>query len=208
MDHAKVVYGDGPVKAIPEVALLQKEVKFEKASKIGKSYNFPVILSAEAGVTYLAAGAGVSTLNDAIAATLKESIVDANQIIVRGQMDYEAAAKAVGSKEAFQSATELLVMNLQETGAKRVEIGMLHGRSATGLGTADSSVNASATSTVVTMLAAGWAPGVWSGMEGAQFNFYKASDNSLISSGALLIKSPASSFESKSLLIKLVSYLP
>lgn len=184
MDNAKVVYGDGPVKAIPEVALLQKEIKFEKASKIGKSYNFPVILSAEAGVTYLAAGAGVSTLNDAIAATLKECIVDANQIIVRGQMDYEAAAKAVGSKEAFQSATELLVMNLQETGAKRVEIGMLHGRSATGLGTADSSVNASATSTVVTMLAAGWAPGVWSGMEGATFNFYKVSDDSLISSGA------------------------
>lgn len=88
----KVVYGDGPIKVIPEVALLQKEIKFEKANKIGKSYNFPVILSAEAGVTYLAAGAGVTTLNSAIAATLKEATVDANQIIVRGQMDYEAAA--------------------------------------------------------------------------------------------------------------------
>ena len=51
----KVIYGEGPVKAVPEVAILQKEVKFEKSSKIGKSYNFPVILSSEAGVTYLAA---------------------------------------------------------------------------------------------------------------------------------------------------------
>ena len=93
-----------------------------------------MILSAEAGVTYLAAGAGVSTLNDAIAATLKECSVDANQIIVRGQMDYEAAAKAVTSKEAFQSATELLVINLQETAAKRLEIAMIYGRSSTGLG--------------------------------------------------------------------------
>ena len=30
----KVIYGEGPVKAVPEVAILQKEVKFEKSSKI------------------------------------------------------------------------------------------------------------------------------------------------------------------------------
>lgn len=180
----KIVYADGPVHVVPEVSILQKKVKFESADKIGKSYNFPVILSNEAGVTYLAAGAGVSTLNDSVAAVLKEATVDANQIIVRGQMDYEAAAKAEKSKEAFKSATELLVMNLQETASKRVEIAMLYGRSATGLGTADSSVNASATTTTVTMLAAGWAPGIWSGLENASVNFYKVSDNSLISSAA------------------------
>ena len=88
----KVVYGDGPVNVIPECSILQKKVKFETADKIGKAYNFPVILSNEAGVTYLAAGAGVQTLNDSIAAVMKEVSVDANQIICRGQMDYEAAA--------------------------------------------------------------------------------------------------------------------
>jgi len=178
----KIVYGEGPINAIPEIAILQKDIKFEKAQKIGKSYNFPVILSSEAGVTYLAAGAGVTTLNDAIAAQLKEASVDANQIIIRGQMDYEAAAKATTSKDSFKSATELLVMNLQETGSQRLEIAMLYGQSATGLGTADSSVNASATTTTVTMLTAGWAPGIWSGKENALVNFYKVSDDSLVSS--------------------------
>lgn len=182
MELTKVIYGEGPVKAVPEVAILQKEVKFEKSSKIGKSYNFPVILSSEAGVTYLAAGAGVTTLNDAIAAQLKEASVDANQIIIRGQMDYEAAAKAVTSKESFKSATELLVMNLQETGSRRLEIAMLYGQSSTGLGTADSSTNSSSTKTVVTMLTAGWAPGIWAGAENATINFYKVSDDSLVSS--------------------------
>ena len=182
MDNAKVIYGEGPVKAVPEVAILQKEVKFEKSSKIGKSYNFPVILSSEAGVTYLAAGAGVQTLNDAIAAQLKEASVDANQIIIRGQMDYEAAAKAVTSKESFKSATELLVMNLQETGSRRLEIAMLYGQSSTGLGVADTSVNSSATKTVCTLTAASWAPGIWAGAENATVNFYKTSDDSLISS--------------------------
>lgn len=180
----KVVYGEGPINAIPEVSILQSKIKFEKAQKIGKSYNFPVILTNEAGVTYLAAGAGVTTLNDSIAAQLKEASVDANQIIIRGQMDYEAAAKATGSKEAFKSATELLVMNLQETGSQRLEMAFLYGQSATGLGTADSSANASSTSTVITMLASGWAPGIWSGKENALLNVYKVSDDSLISSGA------------------------
>ncbi len=180
----QVVYGKGPINAIPEVAILQGKIKFKETEKIGKSYNFPVILSSEAGVTYLAAGAGVSTLNDSIAAQLKEASVDANQIIIRGQMDYEAAAKASSGKVAFKNATELLVENLMETGAKRLEIAFLYGQSATGLGTADSSVNASATTSTITMLASGWAPGIWAGLENALVNFYKVSDNTLISSAA------------------------
>ena len=178
----KVVYGSGPVNVIPEVAIVQKKVKFQQAERIGKSYNFPVILTNEAGVTYLAAGAGVSTLNDAIAATLKEASVDANQIVIRGQMDYEAAAKAVASKEAFKNASELLVENLMETGAKRLEIAFLYGRSTTGIGTADSSANVNSTTTNVTMLAAGWAPGIWAGIEGAKVNFYRTDTDALVSS--------------------------
>lgn len=179
----KIVYGEGPVNAVPEVSIIQKEVKFQKADKIGKSYNFPVILSQEAGVTYLAANAGVSTLNDSIAAQLKEASVDANQIIVRGQMDYEAAAKAVTSKEAFQNASELLVENLMETASKRLEMAFLYGRSATGIGVGDSSTNQSATRTRVLMLASAWAPGIWSGVENAQINFYRSDTNALVSSG-------------------------
>lgn len=180
----KIVYGEGPVNAVPEVAILQKEIKFQQSEKIGKSYNFPVILSQEAGVTYLAAGAGISTLNDSIAAQLKEASVDANQIIVRGQMDYEAAAKAVSSKAAFKNASELLIENLMETAAKRLEMAFLYGKSATGLGTADSSVNINTTSTTVLMLLATWAPGIWSGVENAVVQFYKVSDNTLVSSAA------------------------
>lgn len=175
----KVVYPDGgPVKAIPEISILQDKVPFMQSERIGKSYNFPVILSAEAGVTYLAAGAGVQTLNDSIAAQLKEASVDANQIIVRGQMDYEAAAKAVGSKASFQSASELLVQNLMETGSKRLEISFLYGRSATGLGRVSSSSNTNTTKTVLTFTALTWAPGIWAGVENAIVNAWKVSDDS------------------------------
>lgn len=180
----KVVFGEGPINAIPEVAILQSKVKFQETERIGKSYNFPVILSCEAGVTYLQAGAGVSTLNDSIAAQLKEASVDANQIIIRGQMDYEAAAKATAGKAAFKSATQLLVENLMETGSKRLEMAFLYGQSPTGLGTTSASTNTNATKTVVTLSAASWAPAVWAGQENAQINFYKVSDDTLVSSSA------------------------
>lgn len=180
----RIVYGSMET-VLPEVSIIQKKVPFKKAEKIGKSYNFPVVLSNEAGVTYLAAGAGVQTLNDSIAAVLKEATIDANQIIIRGQMDYEAAAKAAaGGAAAFKNASELLVENLMETASKRAEMAFLYGQSATGLGTADSSSNVSGTITNVTMLAAGWAPGIWAGAEGAVVQFYKVSDDTLISSSS------------------------
>ena len=175
--YFKSVYGDGPVNAVPENSWLQKKVPFKKTNKIGKSYQFPVILTQEAGVTYIAAGAGSTSLVDSVAAVMQEAVVDANQIIVRGQMTYEAAAKAMESKEAFGNATELLVQNLMETASKRNEIAMIYGQSATGLGTIDTSTNTNTTTTVCTMLAAGWAPGIWAGLEGASLSAWKVSDN-------------------------------
>lgn len=174
----KVVFGDGPVDAIPEVSILQSMIPFKETERIGKSYNFPVILTSEAGVTYIAAGGGSTTLVDSVAATLKEVSVDANQIIVRGQMDYEAAAKAQGSKVAFKGASELLVENLMETASTRLEIAFLYGQSATGLGSASASTNTNTTTTVVTLTALTWAPGVWSGKEGASLAAWKVSDDS------------------------------
>lgn len=179
----KVVYGDGPINAIPEVAIIQDKVPFQASDRIGKTYNFPVILSSEAGVTYLVAGAGVQTLNAAVAAQLKEAQVDANQIIIRGQMDYEAAAKAMSSKAAFKNASEQLVENLMETGSRRLEVAFLYGQSATGLGVVSSSANASTTSTVLQISDAQWAPGIWAGLENATIQAWKVSDNTLVSSG-------------------------
>lgn len=178
----KSVYGEGPINLVPEVAYLQKRVQFKEADRIGKSYEFPVVLSQEQGVTYIAAGGGSTTLESSVAATLKNAEVDAQQIIVRGQMDYEAAAKAQNSKSAFKNSSELLVENLMDTAGKRLEIAFLHGRSATGLGQCDSSTNSSATVTVLQVNDATWAPGVWSGLEGAKINAYNVSDNSLVSS--------------------------
>lgn len=182
----KAVYGDSVVNLQPESAILSKMVKFKESERIGKSYQVPVILSSEHGCTYLAAGDGVTTLNDSIAAVLKNAEVQGAQIVLRGQIDYEAASKAASSKQAFKNSTELMVENLVESAARRLEAMFLYGGS--GIGVADTSVNSTATKTVITMTTASFAAGLWAGMEGAQLDLYNGGSK-LNTTQALVIDS-------------------
>lgn len=177
----KEVYGDSHINAVPENLYFVKNIDFRESEKIGEKFRVPVILSREHGVTYLAAGDGVVTLNDSVAAVSKRAEVNGAQLILRGQMDYEAAAKASGSKRSFMSGTELLVQNLIESASTRLEAMFLYG--GRGLGVADTSTNSSTTKTVVQLTTASWAVGIWAGMENARIQFYNTSGGSLISSG-------------------------
>jgi hypothetical protein len=161
----KTVYGDKHIDAVPENLFLVKNIDFREAERIGRKFSVPVILSREHGVTYLASGDGVQTLNDSIAAVSKNVEVDGSQIILRGQIDYEAAAKASSSKAAFMNTTELLVQNLLESASNRLEIMFMYG--GTGLATVSSLA-----SQVITITAASWAVGIWAGMEGAVIDVY------------------------------------
>jgi hypothetical protein len=61
---------------------------------------------------------------------------------------------------------------------------MLYGQSATGIGFTGSSSNIDANNTKVTLATAGWAPGVWAGMENVLVEFFKNSDGSKVGGGA------------------------
>lgn len=175
----KAVYGESYVNLVPDNAILTKMVKFKEAERIGKSYQVPVLLAQEQGVTYLAAGDGVQTLNDSVAGVMKNCEVDGAQIILRGQIDYEAAAKASSSKVAFKNGTELLIENLIESGAKRLELAMLYGRS--GIGTVSSLA-----SQVITIQTSAFAAGIWSGLEGAVIDVYQGSSGTIRQAGLVI----------------------
>jgi len=178
----KSVYGDSYKSLMPETAKLLKMLPFKQANKIGKKFEFPVMLSREHGVTYLASGDGVTTLNDHISSVMKNVEVDGSQMIARAAIDYEAAAKAQSGKDSFINATELLVENLLESISYRQEISFLYGQS--GIGVADSSVNTDSTHTVITLTVASFAAGIWAGSEGAKLNFYNVGGSTLVSSGS------------------------
>ena len=162
----KEVYPEGIRDLIPNGTKVQKLIKFVPATKeLGKQYNQPVTLAYPNGFTFLAAGAGVTTLKDANTGTMKNAALDGSQIILREQMDYEAAAKSARGRNSFMDGTKLMFKNMQMSMRKRVEVELLYG------GGGDAGVGlgqvASISSNTLTFTAASWAPGIWSGLEGS-----------------------------------------
>lgn len=179
----KEVYGSRILSLIPETAKLTKAISFSEADKIGKQYNQPVSLTYEHGYTYAAPAAGAFSLRDSISMQMQNALVDGYQGVLRAQMDYETAAKAVSDgAKSFAKATRIQVENMMESATKRLELDMLYGQ--VGIGVVDSSANTNTTTTVLQLTTASWATGIWSGMENCPLQFWKQSDNTLVSSGA------------------------
>jgi len=182
----KEAYGDEVMDLVPEVAKIIKLVPFVQRDKeTGNLYHQPVIVAQEQGVTYASPSSGAFALNDSVAMTMQDAQIQGSQMLLRSALSYDAAARASNSKKAFVKATELIVENMMESLTKRLEIAVLYG--AAGLGKSSSIAQYSGnsnptTESLVTLSAASWAVGIWSGMEGAKVNFYNGS--SLVSSGA------------------------
>lgn len=84
-------------------------------------------------------------------------------MLIRSSMSYEAAARASNDKKAFVKATSLMVKNMVNSMAKRLEISCLYGRRNIGKISATSGSGASRTFTIDTQH---WASGIWAGSEG------------------------------------------
>lgn len=125
----------------------------------------PVQLSHEHGVTYSAANPalGAFALNTAVPAVFKDAQVEGAQMLIRASMSYEAAARASNDKKAFVKATSLMVKNMVNSMAKRLEISALYGRRNLGQLSATSGAGTTRTYTLST---ATWAAGIWAGSEG------------------------------------------
>ena len=178
----KIVYGSQIINLMPEASKIVRMIPFSQEERIGKRFDQPVALTYEHGFTYGAPGAGAFSLRASISMKMQNAEVDGYQGILRAQMDYETAAKAVaGGAKAFKKATQLQVENMMESGTKRIELACLYGQS--GLGKTASSVNTDFTTTVLQLSTASWATGIWSGMENCGLNFF-SSVGALISSGA------------------------
>jgi len=163
----KEVYADDAENLIPETSHLQKTIPFNKADQLGDKFIQPVLLSGEHGVTYLGENAGVEDLEASEAAVFKEAQVDGSSMLLRSQISYNAADKMQSSKAAFMNWSEMLVGNMTESISKRIEIAALYGKTNIG---AISAVDDSTGTNVLTI--AGFADGIWAGMEGARLDAY------------------------------------
>lgn len=162
----KYVVADKVNSLIPDTVELLRTTRFDEAEKIGRKYLVPVALTFENGVTY--GDKTAFALNDPIAGVYEEIEMDSNPVVLRSQVSQAAANAMVKSDKAFATWAYLRSQNMMKSLAKRAEIAMWYGQ--TGLGKVSaSSVSTNAT---VTITDATWAPGIWSGMEGAAFDVY------------------------------------
>ena len=181
----KEAYGDDVKQLVPSSNKLQLAIPLKLgAKKTGNLYHQPVVLAWPGGFTFAAANSGAFSLNSAVASTMKDAQLQGSQIVLREYMDYEAASRAAGGINAFVDATKLMFEMMQKSARKIIESELLYGQM--GLGKV-SSKSGSTSPVTITFTAASWAPGLWSGVEGHEYDVYNGS--SQINTNASLVVS-------------------
>jgi len=157
----KVVYGPSLKNLQPDGLILQEKIPFAERNRHGDKYTIPVLLAYEHGFTYAKSQAGAFALGGSVAGATKPAEIRGAELVMQGTLPYDAASRSVGgNKRAFLQASELLVTSMWESAKRRLEISMFYGSASLGKVT-------DVTSDVVTISDATFAPGIWSGMEGA-----------------------------------------
>jgi hypothetical protein len=170
---AKEVFGQGVPDLVPNGIKLQTAMPFSaKQQQLGLKYVQTVRLAYPSGFTHaLGDGtAGAFSLGDSIGGVQKRAEVTGAQILLRDQMSYEDAAKCASGREAFKEGTAFFFEGMQKAFRKRLEVELLYG--AQGLGTISGTPATSGSNKVITISAAQWAAGIWSGFEGMQLDAY------------------------------------
>jgi len=181
-------YADKVENLIPDNVQLLKMIPFQSGDKeLGNLYHQPVLLSHEHGITYAASDGGAFALNNAVAAVYKDAQIQGSQMLLRSLMSYHAAAKASNNVKAFERATTLMVANMLNSISKRLEIGLIYGESAGGIGQSTTGQVTTSTTVVVQMTTASWAPGIWAGAETMTVDAVNASAAIVNSNSALTI---------------------
>jgi len=162
----KTVYADKISDLIPEGVKLLKMLPFAPALKgTGASFNTPLCLGLEHGVTYGGTNGQAFNLADSIASEMAEASVKGCEMVLRSQISVGAVARSVNDKGAFEQATKLIVRNMLKSMHIRLESQLLYGQ--VGIGRV-----ASVASNVITICASEWAPGIWSGAKNMKISFY------------------------------------
>jgi len=179
------VWGDNVVEAFKFAAPLAARIPFESGNLVGGKYHVPVDLAQEHGFTYAAANT-TPTLLASVAGYMADGQVEGSQIYGRSLVAYEAIMRSQQQgKQAVREATKHVVKRLGRSGAKRLEVDLLHGRRGIGVIAAQSGASTTRTWTISD---ASWAPGIWAGMEGATLDVYRTNstyaDTKLNTTGA------------------------
>lgn len=157
---------------LPESGLkFTSQVKFDSENKLGEKYSEVVWLTHEHGFTYNGTGGAKTTLEPSNVAQSEEATMIGSEIIFRTEIVYKLLKQTVdGGAKAFESYWKRALINAKKSFNKRLEIEMLHGGRS--LGTVSAGTTPTATTSVLTLTDATFAPGHWVGMKNALVDAY------------------------------------
>lgn len=125
-------------------------------------------------VTFATGDEGAFALNDAVPGQIQNASVRGYQLVLRGILSYQAAARAMGPGDrAFEDSTKFLVGNMLSSVTKKLEIEILYGQDKY------ADVKTTPTGLVIAITDAQWAPGIWAGAEKMPIDIYNAAGTTL-----------------------------
>ncbi len=171
----KEVYGDTVENLIPAGEELMTDIPFVKSDKrLGQEYNQPVIVGQEQGFSYGGTDGTAFDLNDAVPGQVKNATVISYEFVLRTSISVGAVSRSLNDKAAFERATKLVVANMVQSFAKRLEVIMFYGQLDIGIVASRSGSGSSAT---LVLTSASWAPGIWSGGVNMMLSIWDASNS-------------------------------
>lgn len=179
----KQVYGDNVENLIPAGEELMKDIPFVKSDKrLGAKYNQPVIVGQELGFSYGGTDGTAFNLNDAVPGQVKNAEVESYEFVLRTSISVGAVSRSLNDKAAFERSTKLVVANMVQSFAKRLECIMFYGQLDIGVvsavATTDFQGNAlPGSQRKLTLSSASWAPGIWSGGINMMLSIWDASSS-------------------------------
>ena len=165
----KQVYGDNVENLIPSGEELMKAVPFVKHDKRqGQKYNQPVVVGQELGFSYGGTDGTAFDLEDAVPGQVKNAEVVSSEFVLRTSISVGAVSRSLNDKASFERSTKLVVANMVQSFAKRLECIMFYGQLDIGVVSAIATTDFAGaalpgTQRRLTLTAASWAPGIWSG---------------------------------------------
>jgi hypothetical protein len=160
----KVAYGDGVPELVPDIALVQKDVKFNEAQLLGDYFEQAVRLALPGGFTRAKGDgtAGAFALSGATGGTQSKAKVYGYQMVLQDQIPYEDLSKAANAgPQAYKKSTALFWEGMQLSMRKMLEIMCLYGN--VGIGKVSGYTGGDPS---ITISASDWAPQIWAGLEG------------------------------------------
>ena len=168
----RILYADRLKLLQPEQFRYWKDIGTKKG-RLGRTYNWPVVLKNEQGFTFAKAGAGEVTLNSTAPGKIEEATTDGFQMFGWCGIDYETAAKGANSRQSFVDSVGHIVESLHLSAMRKIECLGWYGQSGLAVVESVSYTNdADATNDYIVISKATWAPAMWVGAEGTHIDLH------------------------------------